>query len=84
MKNAFECSGSSPGKQTRPDFLISSDSAVPSIYLVTPCTKRAHLWVGIHIPEDSLWFGGSLIVEWRFVDALVAGIEGDGLEARRG
>jgi hypothetical protein len=84
MRNAFCTSGTSPTRKVRPDFLVSADSAVPSIYVVTPCSKQAHLWVGENVPADALWFSGSVIVESRFVAALVAGVERDGLVVDRG
>ena len=83
MRNAYETSGSSPGR-TQADFFVSSDSVVPSVYLLTPCSKLAHLWVGEHLPEDALWFGGGIVVEHRFIDAVLAGIECAGLQVRRG
>jgi hypothetical protein len=76
-------SGSSPGKRTRPDFLFSSDAFPATIYLLTPLSRRAHAWIADQIPDDALWFGGGVVVEHRFADAILRGIAQSGLAVSR-
>lgn len=49
-----------------------------SIFLVRPETSTAREWLDEH--TDGTWFGGALAVEPRYVEALVDGMVGDGLE----
>jgi len=58
------------------DFRVFYDG---SVSLVTPETPAAHEWLSEHVPADAPWFGDALAVEPRFLDALIDGIEGDGL-----
>lgn len=81
MDTFFGSSGSSPGssKRTRPDFSLFSDVPNPTVYLLTPYSKAACVWVAEHIPDDAMWFGSSIVVENRYCAALIAQIERDGL-----
>ncbi len=48
----------------------------PSVYLFRPLTPRANEWLHEHTdPENSQWFGGALVVEWRFYADLVVGLQ---------
>jgi hypothetical protein len=80
--NAYATSGSSPGKVAQLDFHLFSDVPNPTVYLLTPYSKSACQWVADHIPDDAMWFGSSIVVEHRYVVALVAQIERDGLAVR--
>ena len=83
--DGYECSGTSPGKRTKPDFHLFSDGPnPPTVYLLTPYSKLACAWVAEHIPDDAMWFGSSIVIEHRYVAALVAQIERDGLVVSRG
>jgi hypothetical protein len=78
--DGYECSGTSPGKRTKPDFHLFSDGPnPPTVYLLTPCSKSACAWFAEHIPDDAFWFGSAIVVEHRFIADLVAGVERDGL-----
>ena len=79
----FSMSGSSPGKP-RPDFSIFSDVPHATVLLLTPYSKPAYAWIAEHIPDDAMWFGSSLVIEHRYVAALLAQIERDGLVVSRG
>ena len=82
--NAACTSGTSPtNKSTRPDFLFSSDAFPATIYLLTPLSRRAHAWIADHIPDDALWFGGGVVVEHRFADAILRGIAQSGFAVSR-
>ena len=77
-----QTSGVSPGSKSSPDFLVSSNSFPATIFLVTPCSKQAHSWLGENISDDAQWLGGGVVVENRYVAALLAGIRRDGLVVR--
>ena len=53
-----------------------------SLWLVRPLTQAGTRWLEQHIPEDVQFFGSALAVEPRYVDALVEGIVGAGLEVQ--
>jgi hypothetical protein len=84
MLNAFCTSGSSPSKKAQPDFHLFSDVPNPTVYLLTPYSKSACAWVSVHIPDDAMWFGSSIVIEHRYAAALLAQIERDGLVVSRG
>jgi hypothetical protein len=75
-------SGTSP--KTRPDFHLFFDVPNPTVYLLTPYSKSACAWVAEHIPDDTMWFGSSIVIEHRYAAALLAQIELDGLVVTRG
>lgn len=50
-----------------------------TIWLLKPVTQAARDWIGAHIPDEALWFGGAIAVEHRYIDAILCGIGGDGL-----
>lgn len=50
-----------------------------SVYLLTPETHEAEDWVDERIPEP-IWFNGAIAVEHRYIEAILWGIELDGLE----
>jgi len=43
-------------------------------------TAEARVWASEHLPEDASWFGGAVMVEPRYADAIVDGMMCDGLE----
>jgi hypothetical protein len=45
-----------------------------SIYLVRPHTTDAEQWIEDNVLDDAQWFGSALIVEHRYIEALVAGM----------
>jgi hypothetical protein len=51
-----------------------------SIFLLTPVTSAGADWINEHIGEDAItWGQGSVVVEHRYIEAIVAGAIGDGL-----
>ncbi|MBN9314222.1 MAG: hypothetical protein J0I99_00630 [Devosia sp.] len=50
-----------------------------SIVLCTPVTDVARTWIDDHVSEESMWYGGSLCIEPRYLDDFVAGAMSDGL-----
>jgi hypothetical protein len=50
-----------------------------SLYSLRPLTDAAREWVEAHISEERTEFGGCIVVEPRYIGALVEGIVNDGL-----
>jgi hypothetical protein len=50
-----------------------------TIYLLTPITPDAEAWIEEHLPDDAQHFGPSIVVEHRYIDDIVAGMQADGL-----
>lgn len=50
-----------------------------SIFVFSPPTPDAHNWFAQHVGDEAQWFGGSLMVEWRYAPAIAEGLIGDGL-----
>ena len=50
-----------------------------SIVLVQPLTDTAREWLTANVGEDSMYFGGALVVEPRYLGELVDGMVSDGL-----
>jgi hypothetical protein len=51
-----------------------------SIFLLSPVTEAGENWIIEHIPEDAMTFGNAIVVEHRYIEAIVAGALADGLE----
>ena len=50
-----------------------------SICLLTPRTPAAHDWVEEHLPANAQLWGPSIVVEPRYVQAIIDGVEDEGL-----
>lgn len=50
-----------------------------SIYLVNPRTPEAERWIYEHTPEDAQWFANALVVDHRYIEDIVRGMDEDGL-----
>ena len=50
-----------------------------SIILLRPESELGNDWVSEHIPEDAMMFGGAIVIEPRYADAIFAGATDDGL-----
>ena len=53
-----------------------------SLVLLRPLTEAASDWLDENISEDAQHFGGAVVVEPRYVEAIVEGMQNDGLEVR--
>jgi len=53
-----------------------------SLVLIRPLTEAASDWLDENISEDAQHFGGAVVVEPRYVEAIVEGMQDDGLEVR--
>jgi len=61
------------------DVQIVNHGSLVLFHLNTPDTKA---WVEENVTKEAQFFGTALVVEPRYVAALVAGMCGDGLEVR--
>ena len=50
-----------------------------TIFLVTPQTEVASVWIEDHVSGESTYFGRSLVVEHRYIRDLAIGMAADGL-----
>jgi len=52
----------------------------PSVFMVKAITEQAKDWVDENLQlEDWQWLGDMFSVEWRYIEDLESGMEGDGL-----
>jgi hypothetical protein len=59
-----------------PDFSVETHG---SIFLLRPLSDAACDWIAEHIPEDAQTFGNAIVVQHRFIGAIVTGARADGL-----
>jgi hypothetical protein len=76
--DSFVFSGNSP---TPFDFICESHG---SVFLLRPTSPAASDWIREHLPSDRLTFGDAVVVEPRYVWAILAGLQDDGLVVTRG
>jgi len=72
----LEAAPLSDPESDEPDFLIENHF---SLFLLWPLSSLAHAWIHENVSEDRQWFGEALVVEPRYVSALIVGIVADGL-----
>ncbi len=53
-----------------------------TIFLVRPLSQRANAWIGEHVAEDALFFGGALVVEHRYIQEIVAALVDEGMQVQ--
>jgi hypothetical protein len=70
--DSFVASGSSPTG----DFLCENHG---SIFLLRPASPAANSWISDHLAEDHMTFGDAVVVEHRYIWAILEGIRNDGL-----
>lgn len=64
-----------------PDFRLQREGSISILYVETDAAQQ---WVADHIPSDATWWGrNGLVIEWRYVDDILFGIENDGLSVQR-
>jgi hypothetical protein len=76
--NAYATSGSSP---TQSDFVCENHS---SVFLLRPLSPSAFAWIEEHLPLERIAFGNAVVVEPRYVWAILVGLQDDGLVVTRG
>ena len=79
--DSFAASGSSPTTDSgTPDFRCENHS---SIFLLYPVSPSAQSWIEENLPSDVQWFGNGVVVEHRYIWAILEGIQNDGLAVTR-
>ncbi len=57
------------------DFMLSGGG---SVFVLTPLTTQAAEWIDDHIDPNAQSWGGGVVIEHRYVDDIVDGIESAG------
>jgi hypothetical protein len=52
-----------------------------TIVLVRPLTDDVKTWLEENVEEAAMWYGGALVVEPRYVEALLEGLTQEGFVA---
>jgi hypothetical protein len=55
-----------------------------SLWIIIPRSEAAIVWADEHLPEDALTWGAGVVVEPRYVPAILEGIMADGLSIGHG
>jgi hypothetical protein len=76
--NAACTSGSSP---TQTDFVCENHG---SLFLLIPRSAPAKIWIEENLPEDRMTFCDAVVIEPRYVWAILLGLQEDGLVVSRG
>lgn len=77
--DSFVNSGSSP-TEVGPDFFVENHG---SIFLLRAASPAGNSWINEHLPEGRMTFGDAVVIEHRYVWAILEGIENDGLMVGR-
>ncbi len=59
------------------DFSVTYDGS--SLYLLEPRSEAAIEWADEHLPDDAQTFCNAIVVEHRYIQSIVSGIQADGL-----
>ncbi len=70
--DSFVASGTSPTF----DFRCENHG---SVFLLTPLTQSGQSWIEENLPSNAQWFGNGVVVEHRYIWAILEGIQNDGL-----
>jgi hypothetical protein len=76
--DSFVASGSSPTQGS--DFICENHG---SLFLLIPRTGPASTWIEENLPSDRLTFGKGVVIEPRYVWAILVGLQEDGLTVSR-
>ncbi len=71
--NAYATSGTSP---TQSDFVCENHG---SLFLLIPRSAHAKIWIEENLPPDRLTFNEAVVIEPRYVWAILLGLQDDGL-----
>jgi hypothetical protein len=77
-RDSFVASGSSP---TETDFICENHG---SIFLLRPASPAALSWVEENLLPDRMTFCDAVVIEPRYVWAILVGLQEDGLVVSRG
>ena len=77
VSDAFQTSGSSP-QSAHLDLVIENHF---SLFLIRPVSPAGQTWLDENVgDENTQTFGGAVVCEPRYVEAIVLGAQSDGLE----
>jgi hypothetical protein len=79
--DSFVASGSSPTSSNGPDFRCENHG---SLFLLRPISPAGFAWIEERLPPDRITFGNAVVIEPRYVWAILFGLQEDGLEVTRG
>ena len=78
--DAFQTSGSSPQPARSVDLTFENHS---SLFLIRPVSPAGQIWLDENVGDaNTLTFGGAIVCEPRYVEAIYRGAQSDGLEVR--
>jgi hypothetical protein len=73
--NSYETSGTSP---TQTDFVCENHG---SLFLLIPRSAPAKIWIEQNLPPERMTFCDAVVIEPRYVWAILLGLQEDGLTA---
>ena len=76
--NSYASSGTSP---STPDFVCENHG---SLFLLIPRSAPAKIWIEENLPPDRMTFADAVVIEPRYVWAILVGLQDDGLVASCG
>ena len=76
MNDAFQTSGTSPTSEAGLDFRCENHG---SIFLLYPLSESAKSWVEENLPSDAQRFANAVVIEHRYVWAILEAIQNDKL-----
>jgi len=75
--DAFQTSGSSPQPAPSVDLIFENHF---SLFLIRPISPAGQIWLDENVgDENTLTFGGAVVCEPRYVEAIVLGAQREGL-----
>ena len=77
MTDLFQTSGTSPTT----DFICENHG---TLFLLIPRTAPAKTWIEENLPPDHMTFADAIVIEPRYVWAILIGLQDDGLVVTRG
>ena len=77
MTDLFQTSGTSPTT----DFICENHG---SLFLLIPRSAPAKIWIQENLPPDHMTFADAVVIEPRYVWAILLGLQDDGLVVTRG
>jgi hypothetical protein len=77
MTDLFQTSGTSPTS----DFICENHG---TLFLLIPLNAPAKIWIQENLPPDRITFGNAVVIEPRYVWAILLGLQDDGLVVTRG
>jgi len=64
------------------DITVTSDGPMSSVFVFTPHTDAARVWIGENIPDDATRWAGGFVAEQRFALDIAQGMVDGGLTVK--